>query len=97
MCTLLGLLVSLAILVSLPALGDTDYVETRNVSSRLRVRAEANTDAQIIGWLYPGDSARLIHNETPFYRHISFKGQPGFVSKSHNPLLDHSSVWSKLS
>ena len=83
LCTFL-----LTLITALQAYADTITPSDR-VTSRLRVRAEANTDSAIIGFLLPQEERRLLGDVPRWYK-IEWEGSFGFVSKSWSTAIPES-------
>ena len=56
------------------------------VTTRLRVRAEANTDAEVIGYLKPGDKVPLVKTSGA-WREVQMPNRTGFVASSYSKVV----------
>lgn len=56
--------------------------EVINASAGLRVRAEANTNSSILGYLYTGDKVDIIGESGNWYK-INYNGKTAYVSKEY--------------
>jgi len=57
-------------------------VPSDRVESRLRVRLDANSTSTVVGYLYPGQAARLDQSVSYWYQVTLSDGTSGYVSKS---------------
>jgi hypothetical protein len=75
------------VLVAAPSLARADQVTPSDrVHSRLGVHETASSDADLRGFLLPGDRVPLVETNGP-WRQILFQGQPGFVASSYSRVV----------
>lgn len=70
----------------LPAAHADEVTPNERVTSKLKVRAEAKSSADVVGYLKPGDKADLVKT-VGAWREIKFQTTTGYVSSSFTTVV----------
>lgn len=83
---LLPALLTLSLLLATSAAWADQVTPNDRVTTRLRVRAEASSDAEIVGYLKPGDQVPLVKTSGA-WREVQLPDTTGYVASSYTTVV----------